>query len=112
MPGEAARGSGQGGGHQTHGREEPQGSLPVQRHSAGLMSQLLSGGAAGFLFGFWWIECAPTPSPHHLLVGEGSGVATLTLIALFVTGEFHATCIPFTPKNSHCTDGRGGKFLA
>ena len=34
----------------------------------------------------------------------------LTLIALFVTGEFHATHIPFTSKNSHCTDGMGGKF--
>ena len=52
----------------------------------------------------------PTPSPHHFLVGEGSRVAMLTLIALFVTGEFHATHIPFTSKNSHCTDGMGGKF--
>ena len=74
------------------------------------MSQLLSGGTASFLFGFWWIECAPTPSPHHFLVGEGSRVAVLTLIALFVRGEFHATHRPFTIKNSQCTDGMGGKF--
>ena len=53
----------------------------------------------------------PTPSPHHLLVGEGSRVAISMLIALFVTGEFHAAHIPFTTKNSHCTGGRGGKFL-
>ena len=34
----------------------------------------------------------------------------LTLTALFVTGEFRAPRTPFTIKDSHCTDGMGGKF--
>lgn len=72
------------------------------------MPQLLSGGAAHFLLGFWWTKCPPLP---YFLVGEGSRVATLILNAHLVTGEFHATHIPFTAGNTHFTDEMRGKFL-